>query len=397
LEGEVVLKNGTEEMMPLYVGFAFDAFTWSLIWAFMPIHVFTKGASLILIGVVCSIPSLVSMVTSPFWGHLSDKIGRRKPFIILGLFTSGLLSLLYAILQNPFHFLIATVLITIFNTASIPTGYAFLSERVEMKGEGVGKYEAYMSIGWFAGSLVGGFGAETIGLSFVFFVGFILSLMGTFTILMYLKETTIERSYEVERIEKVTFWQILVRTQILVLVLIVFFISFGNSVFSTYFSIYFIEDVKGSYILLGVSNAVATLTGIAASLLLGKIADRLGRKLVILYSAFGYSIFFLILSQIQNPYVVAVLWTVPLYAGVYVGSVVITSDLTSEKERGRGMSIINSSMNLGRSFGAVLGGATGEILGLIKNLYIASLLNLIGGIISLLKLKETLKQQKLEP
>ncbi|MHA1582789.1 MAG: MFS transporter [Candidatus Baldrarchaeia archaeon] len=160
------MKNETEKIMPLYISYALDAFTWSLIWAFMPIYIFIKGASLVLIGAVCSLPSLVSMTASPLWGHLSDKIGKRKPFIILGLFTSGLLSLLYAVLRNPFHFLLATIFVTVFNAASLPTSYAFLSEHVEMKGEGVGKYEAYTSIGWFAGSLVGGFGAETVGLSF---------------------------------------------------------------------------------------------------------------------------------------------------------------------------------------------------------------------------------------
>lgn len=388
------LKNETSKMMPLYVGFAFDAFTWSLIWAFMPVYVFTKGASLVLIGAVCSIPSLVSMITSPFWGHLSDKIGKRKPFIILGLFTSGLLSLLYAILQNPLHFLLATILIMVFNTASIPTGYAFLSERVEMRGEGVGKYEAYMSIGWLIGSLIGSFSAETVGLSFVFFIGFLSSLIGTLTILAGLKETIIVKKHKIEGKRDITFLQIFVRTQILVLFFIVFFVSFGTSTFSTYFSIYFIEDVKGTYILLGVSNAVATLTGMVASLLLGRVADRVGRKLVILYSCFGYGMLFLILLYVRNPYVVAALWATPLYAGIYVGSVVITSDLTSEEERGRGMSIVNSSINLGRSFGTILGGVTGEIIGLAKNLYIAALLNFIGGTISLLKLRETLKRKE---
>jgi len=87
------------------------------------------------------------MTTSPLWGHLSDKIGKRKPFIILGLFISGLLPLLYAVLRNSFHFLLATIFVTVFNAASLPTSYAFLSEHVEMKGEGVGKYEAYTSIG----------------------------------------------------------------------------------------------------------------------------------------------------------------------------------------------------------------------------------------------------------
>ena len=85
------------------------------------------------------------------------------------------------------------------------------------------------------------------------------------------------------------------------------------------------------------------------------VMSRVSRKLVILYSSFGYGVLFLIFLYIRNPYVVAVLWAIPLYAGVYVGSIVITSDLTSEEERGRGMSKINSSMNLGKSFGAIFG------------------------------------------
>ena len=48
-------------------------------------------------------------------------------------------------------------------------------------------------------------------------------------------------------------------------------------------------------------------------------------------------------------------------------------------------------MNLGKSFGAIFGWITGEMLGLAKKLYIAVLLDFVGGTISLFRLKETLK------
>ncbi|MHA1594359.1 MAG: MFS transporter, partial [Candidatus Baldrarchaeia archaeon] len=100
-----------EGIFPLYIGLALDSLAWSILWIFTPLHVFLLGGSLFIIGVICALPPFASVVTTPIWGHLSDKTGVRKPFIILGTATSGLLALLYAILTEPFHFLVLTLAI----------------------------------------------------------------------------------------------------------------------------------------------------------------------------------------------------------------------------------------------------------------------------------------------
>ncbi len=378
-----------EGIFPLYIGLALDSLAWSILWIFTPLHVFLLGGSLFIIGVICALPPFASVVTTPIWGHLSDKTGVRKPFIILGTATSGLLALLYAILTEPFHFLVLTLAIIPFNVAYFPATYALLTERVEMRGESLGKCEAYTSAGWLIGSLVGGLCAESMNLQAIFIIASASATLGTLIILFGLEEHPKKRKHK--NTENMTFKEILTRPQMKTLFALLLIIYTGTASFSTFFSIYFTETIGGNYALLGISNALATLFGSIVSVPLGKAADKIGRKPIILYSTLGYVILFILLIIVRDPYAVALLWTIPFYVGIYVGFGAMVSDITSEEERARGMSILSISVSIGSGLGAIIGGALGQNFGIDKNLYFATLLSLSAFLLCTTILEETLK------
>ena len=58
---------------------------WGIATSFLPIHIYELGATAIEVGLVFTVFAAISVFSNPFWGGLSDSLGRRKRFIVLGM------------------------------------------------------------------------------------------------------------------------------------------------------------------------------------------------------------------------------------------------------------------------------------------------------------------------
>src|SRR6266581_2885869 len=56
-----------------------------IIWAFLPIHLRSLGASYLLIALVSLIPAIETIGLSPAWGSILDKTGRGNKTLLLQL------------------------------------------------------------------------------------------------------------------------------------------------------------------------------------------------------------------------------------------------------------------------------------------------------------------------
>lgn len=65
-----------------------EKFVDALVWVFFPVYLYQRGLSLAGIGWVVGVYGFVWGISQFFTGHLSDRIGRRKP-IVLGMFLCG--------------------------------------------------------------------------------------------------------------------------------------------------------------------------------------------------------------------------------------------------------------------------------------------------------------------
>jgi MFS family permease len=59
-----------------------DQLGWGIVVPFLPLYARSLGASALHVGLLLAVYSLAQMVTAPWWGRLSDRIGRRPVLVI---------------------------------------------------------------------------------------------------------------------------------------------------------------------------------------------------------------------------------------------------------------------------------------------------------------------------
>lgn len=80
-----------------------------------------------LISIMTSLRNLVQLGTQSLFGRWSDKYG-RKPFLLVGLLVSAIISLIFPTITDPFVFLVAMVIYSIAFSIFAPTWIAYLGD-----------------------------------------------------------------------------------------------------------------------------------------------------------------------------------------------------------------------------------------------------------------------------
>lgn len=148
--------------------------------------------------------------------------------------------------------------------------------------------------------------------------------------------------------------------------------------------LYISEELGANRIQIGLLFTTAAITGTLTSIYIGKLADRVGRKPLILLAQILFALVMLVYSAI-NYY----LYAFPIHvlegfawASVGVAAPAFIADITGKGERGEAMGVYNTVWNLGWVIGPFLGGALAEIFGFRVMLRVSFLTIIVGLIIS---------------
>lgn len=156
------------------------------------------GASPLEIGLLMTIYSLMQFIFSPFWGKLSDRVGRR-PILLLSLFGSSLSFLFYAYSTELWMLYASRALAGIFG-ANISTAMAYIADVTDKdsRSKGMGLIGAAFGMGFVFGPFIGGIfgdigrslGAEApFGLNFSALIASGICFLNFFCAIKILKES----------------------------------------------------------------------------------------------------------------------------------------------------------------------------------------------------------------
>ncbi len=158
----------------------------------------TFGATPLEVGLLMSVYSLMQFLFSPFWGQLSDRIGRR-PVILLSLVGAGLSHLSFAFATQFWGLMLARGLAGLFG-GNISTAMAYMADITEEKdrSKGMGLIGAAFALGFILGPTLGGLfavvgmslGAEPpLGQSFPAVIAGLICLVNSFFAWLWLPES----------------------------------------------------------------------------------------------------------------------------------------------------------------------------------------------------------------
>jgi MFS family permease len=133
-----------------------DIVGFGMILPILPSHATALGASPAMVGVLVGSYSAIQFALAPFWGRVSDRIGRR-PVLLLGLAGSTVSYLLFALSGN-LWVLLGSRILDGGSGATINVAQAYLadSSAPEARARAMGRIGAAVGTGFIVGPMLGG-------------------------------------------------------------------------------------------------------------------------------------------------------------------------------------------------------------------------------------------------
>jgi MFS family permease len=415
-------------LLPLLIAYTFDHVALSTYWIFFGIWLNDSLTdSFFLVSVVLAVPPIVSTIGTSFFSSFSDKSGRRKGLMLLSriaLSTQYFLliffqSSLWIVLVIIGFFALFTQMFYILNSALITT----ICEP-SRRGEISGFQTIFASIGWMLGSAFSGLiysnfnikGSLVFAASFALVAGIItmfspsapraktkqteetqivhstsLKLEGNEPITIPDRGLRLQKNLEEG---KTSYFDIFKRPQVLALLGVLAVLEFGFGPVNVMSSIY-LQSAGLTENMISLANTCATFVGLVLVLSLGKLLDKKGRKPFLLLSFALYplmnGLMFFFSFWNQYPWVIFGFYCIPLYALKVPTANAIMSDLTTESERARGMSLVQFeqifSLNIGGMLGSLIADYTSKGIKIAPIFPMA--LGIIAFILAFIFLKET--------
>jgi len=345
---------------------------WGLIQPFIGPYFFelTQG-DYYLTGLLNGIPPLTMVVSVFAFGWLVDRIGSKK--ILLAAFIIFIiLFITLLVITDPVLFFIDYVvlysLLSCFNPAVLKYT-SLLKNNFNV----FGALAASTSFGYFLGSYVGGNFYDIFGMDLLYFLGFLICILGFILVTRVTDLKTSDPTPSPTTSNPTSsnsqgIFSILINSRILIVLFVISLIqSFQGSFGGMFFSVYFISELGAPASLLGLVFGIATLSGTFASHYAGKIGETRGYKPILLLCYVGYLLIWVtIFSSLNNYIVPAFAYMLPIYIGLMVTGPVLITKHVPETKRGTFMGIFSSSQNLGFGLGTIFGGVYAGIQNTIR-------------------------------
>jgi len=352
-----------------------------------PFYIENMGAGGSELGLLIATSAFLEFVFGPFWGSVSDRIGRR-PVLSIGMVGYALSTFLFGISTQLWMLFASRALSGILSSATVTSALAYISDNTSEKerGGGMGKLGAAMALGLMLGPGVGGWlGGESLSLPF--FVAAGMAIVSLLLIIILLPESLSEEKRasagNLKTIQVKDLWSALSGPVGFSLFMVMLF-SFALTNFESVFGLYALEKFSfGPGQVGAILTVIAVVSTIGKATLTGPTTKRWGEALVIKGSLLAGSIGFLVLLW-ADTYLTILLATAFFILSKTLLRPAAFALISKQATVGQGaaMGLSNSFMSLGRIVGPIWAGFIFDIN--LNFPYLSgSVLMLVGFILSL--------------
>ncbi len=385
------------------------------------IPLFTRilGGSVADVGAVAAASSLASVPAFVGWGSLSDRLRRRRVFVLIGFLGLAISLLAMGFSRNVADFYLANLLVGVLGAASAPVGTVIILETTKETdwAARIAVFSRIGGIGWITGLALGAAWlwvlplSEASAMRGLFFAGAALALLSALLAWRWLDEPTekverhrlsfVDLHWRVERLRYLPMrllYFLDLRNhhghphryppalhRYLATVLLLFS---GFTAFYTIFPVY-LRDEAG----LTTSHVfvVFIASQVAAALVYGRVGrwvQSLGGRRVQMYASAARAILFpsfLVLPLLPGGLVTALAVAVVLHAfvglcwaAINVSGSTIVSELARPEERSAVVGAYNATQGFGAILGPIVGGALAHLFGFLAGFVIASVFIVAG-------------------
>jgi len=348
-------------------------------------------------GIVFSGPFIVSFFTTPVWGMLGDRFG-RKLIMVRAIFGLGIAQILTSLSQNVYQLFIFRIIQGAIS-GFIPSALAFISAETpyERKGYAIGVLQTATSSGQLFGPLFGGVLADLIGYRHIFQLTGVICFISGFFLIWGVRETKGGRNGGGNEFKNLiqNFTYALVQNKNISVSLLVIFLSQTSVMLIQPIFALFVEyvsgDVKHVSSLAGFVFSLAGAFTVLSAPWWGRRNDRdvkrygfagYRRNLIVSFSGAGIS---LIMQGVSGSIFLVALFRALF--GFFLGGMTpalysFISRNVSEEKQGGVMGIASSFTTLSNVVGPGLGGLIAGFCGLRIVFYFSGILAFVSALVS---------------
>ena len=337
----------------------------------LPFYAENMGANATALGLLFATYSIVQFLTSPVWGQISDRIGRKPPLLI-GLLGFSLSFFLFGLATELWMLFAARILGGLLSAATLPAVMAYIADTTdeEHRGSGMGILGASMGLGVTFGPVIGGFlGEYSPQLPFFFSagVGVIVASVMFFVLPESLPPEVRELRVTSERpnlgMRNVVY---ALSGQLGFVMVLAFLASFASANLEATFALFTQVGLGFGEAELGIIFGVMGITmALTQGLLVGPTINLWGEPRMIqiglVASAAGYVLLLFAFDLLTVILIMAVMGVGNAAMRPAINSLV--SKRTLPSHQGNMMGVVNSYNSLGRIFGPIVGGVLFDTLG----------------------------------
>lgn len=404
-------KETKSSLKPLYAHSILSSLGMGFVRPFLGPYAVEMGASTSEMGWYRSLSSLSNNVMQVFWGKLSDRIGRRVPFIFLGTLIISIIWIPMMFVGSVQQLILLIAVQALLGSMATPTWTALIGDLVPSfrLGRASAAVNLWASVGSLMATLFSGIIMVQIGgtIHEMFFIPFLVAAICGFASAIAILPVK-EGAYR-NKLNKGFFSDIAdaaiqagKNRDFARYCMLGAAFGFFMSISWPLFSITLVRVLKASMLEIAMLSVTEGIAIIVFQLWAGKLADTLGRKPLLVMFRTGLFLVPIAYAFIPNIYILMVF---NLYLGLLIalGQAAATAyilDITPEDNRGSFVALYNLIQGVIFFTGSLVGGYISDLtiglFGLVVGLQIAYMISAAGRFFCgmlYLSLRETLKRE----
>ena len=316
-----------------------------MIYSVMPLFLLSIGASKTSISLIEGIAESTASLFKAFSGYWSDKIGRNKPFMIIGYGITALVTPLYAFVRLPVQVLFLRFIERIGKGLRTAPRDSLISSSAKHNeaGKNFGFHKAMDNSGAIVGPLAAFVVLYLFPLNYtnIFIIATIPAVLGVLSIIIFIKETKAENignnnRFHLKQLPRKFYF----------FLAIIFVFTLGNSADALLLVKTTETGINKAYIpfVYMIFNVVSVFLAIP----IGKISDRIGRETLIIVGFLLYAIVYFLFGRFNSINIFVLLFI--LY-GVYsaltdTSQKAMISDIVSKDLKGTGFGLYHAVLGI---------------------------------------------------
>jgi len=354
-----------------------------MVYSVMPLFLLSIGASKTTISLIEGIAESTASLLKAISGYWSDKIGKNKPFMIIGYGITAIITPLYALARIPMQILFFRFFERIGKGLRAAPRDSLISGSIKKNeaGKTFGFQKAMDNSGAIVGPLIAFLLLSIFPLnySYIFLLATIPAILGVLTIIIFIKEAKAEKQETTNKISLK-----LLPKKFYFFLIIIFVFTLGNSADALLLVKTSETGIDKSYIpfVYMIFNTVSVLLAIP----IGKLSDRIGREKLIILGFIVYAIVYYFFGRFNSINVFIFLFMLyGFYSALTDGSQkAMISDIVSKDLKGTGFGIYHAVLGITLLPASLIAGLLYDKVNSNAPFYFGSIMALIATILMII-------------